>query len=152
MLAERTSRSRIRRWTGCGALQAAYRSAVKARTAAIDQITSVLVAAPEPLQAKFRGLAGDRLVAVLLRCRGFYSHPIVADAMVALRLLAERHVRGHDRIHTGPGWQPHSPRFRHPGHPAGAPRGQDAAPHRTNDLDRAEHRHTITTGGTLYRA
>ena len=27
-------------------------------------------------------------------------------------------------------------------------RGQDAAPHRTNDLDRAEHRHTITSGGT----
>jgi hypothetical protein len=27
-------------------------------------------------------------------------------------------------------------------------RRQDAAPHRTNDLDRAEHRHTIINGGT----
>ena len=27
-------------------------------------------------------------------------------------------------------------------------RGQDAAPNRRNDLDRAEHRHTINNGGT----
>jgi hypothetical protein len=30
-------------------------------------------------------------VAVLLGCRGFYADPIIADTMVALRVLAERH-------------------------------------------------------------
>lgn len=91
VLAERTSPVKDPALDGLRALQAAYRSAVKARTAAINQITSVLVAAPEPFRAKFRGLTGDRLVAVLLRCRGFYADPIVADTMVALRVLAERH-------------------------------------------------------------
>jgi transposase len=91
VLAERTSPVKDSALDGLRALQAAYRSAVKARTAAINQITSVLVAAPEPVRAKFRGLTGDRLLVVLLRCRGFYADPIVADTMVALRILAERH-------------------------------------------------------------
>jgi transposase len=91
VLAERTSPVKDPALDGLRAVQAAYRSAVKARTAAINQITSILVAAPEPVRAKFRGLTGDRLVAVLLRCRGFYADPIIADTMVALRILAERH-------------------------------------------------------------
>lgn len=91
VLAERTSPVKDPALDGLRALQTAYRSAVKARTAASNQITSVLVTAPEPLRAKFRGLIGDRLVAALLRCRGLYADPIIADTMVALRILAERH-------------------------------------------------------------
>jgi transposase len=52
---------------------------------------AILVMAPEPLRARFRGLDIDDLVAALLRCRGFYADPIVADTIVALKVLAERH-------------------------------------------------------------
>jgi transposase len=91
VLAERTSPVKDPALDGLRALQTAYRSSVKAQTAAINQITSVLVTAPEPLRAKFRGLIGDRLVTALLRCRGLYADPIIADTMIALRILAERH-------------------------------------------------------------
>jgi hypothetical protein len=48
---------------------------------------------------------------------------------------------------------PHNPPVPPPApHQPARRRGQDAAPHRTNELDRAEHRHTIRFGGTLYRA
>ena len=43
----------------------------------------------------------------------------------------------------------HSSRFLHRCHPAGRRRGQDGAPHRRNDLDRAEHRHIMGSGGTV---
>jgi transposase len=52
---------------------------------------AILVMTPEPLRARFRGLDIDDLVAALLRCRGFYADPIVADTIVALKVLAERH-------------------------------------------------------------
>ena len=47
------------------ALFNARRSAVKARTAASNQITSLLVTAPEPLRAKYRSMKGDSLIAAL---------------------------------------------------------------------------------------
>ena len=44
----------------------------------------MLVIAPEPLRARFRGLSTERLVAAVLRCRGFYADPVVADTLLAL--------------------------------------------------------------------
>jgi hypothetical protein len=76
---------------GLRALHLARRSAVKARTATGNQMKAILVMTPEPLRARFRGLDIDDLVAALLRCRGFYADPIVADTIVALKVLAERH-------------------------------------------------------------
>jgi hypothetical protein len=52
---------------------------------------AILVMAPEAVRARFRGLHSDKLVATVLRCRGFYADPIVADTIVALKVLAERH-------------------------------------------------------------
>jgi transposase len=84
-------RSRIQRWPDCALLQRAYRSAVKAGTTAGNQIKSILVTDPEPVRAKFCGMGVDQLVSALLRCRGCYADPIVADRLVALKTLAERH-------------------------------------------------------------
>ena len=53
--------------------------------------------APEPVRARFRRLDIDYLVAALLRCRGFYADPIVADTIVALKVL--------DRTGTVIAWQ-----------------------------------------------
>jgi transposase len=91
VLAERTSPVKDPALAGLRALHRARCSAVKARTAAGNQIKSILVTAPEPIRAEFRGMTVDQLVSRLLRCRGFYADPIVADTLVALRVLAERH-------------------------------------------------------------
>ena len=56
VLAERSSPVKDPAVDGLRALQAARRSAVKARTAAGNQINSLLVMAPDPIRAKFRGL------------------------------------------------------------------------------------------------
>ena len=91
VLAERSSPVKDPAVDGLRALQAARRSAVKARTAADNQIKSLLVMAPDPIRARFRGLTTEQLVCALHRCRGFYADPIVADTMLALKMLAERH-------------------------------------------------------------
>jgi transposase len=91
VLAERTTPVKDPALSGLRALQRAHQSAVKASTAAGNQIKAILVMAPEPVWAKFRGLSIDQLVAALLRCRGFYADPIVADTLMALKTLAERH-------------------------------------------------------------
>ncbi len=43
----------------------------------------------------------------------------------------------------------HNSRFLHRCHPPERRRSQDGAPHRRNDLDRAEHRHIMGSGGTV---
>jgi transposase len=91
VLAERSTPVKDPAIGGLRALHLARRSAVKARTATSNQMKAILVMAPEPLRARFRGLDFDGLVAALLRCRGFYADPIVADTIVALKVLAERH-------------------------------------------------------------
>lgn len=96
MLAERTSPVKDPALEGLRALNLARRSAVKARTAALNQIKAILVMAPDPVRARFAGLSGDRLAEALLRCRGFYADPVVADTMTALKVLADR-VRGLNR-------------------------------------------------------
>ena len=81
---------------GLRALSLARRSAVKARTAAINQMKAILVMAPDPVRARFAGLGGDALAEALLRCRGSFADPVAADTVVALKILAER-CRGLDR-------------------------------------------------------
>lgn len=91
VLAERSSPVKDPAIGGLRPLQLARRSAVKARTAAGNQMKAILVMAPEPVRARFRRLDTEKLVAAVLRCRGFYADRIVADTIVALKVLAERH-------------------------------------------------------------
>jgi hypothetical protein len=66
----------------------------------------------------------DEIVKIVVGCRSA-DHP-VTDRPVA---------RSAGFLHRRPS-------------PSERRRGQDAAPHRTNDLDRAEHRHILKAGGT----
>lgn len=92
VLAERTSPIKDPTLDGLRALNLARRSAVKAKTAAGNQINSILVIAPEPVRAKFTGLTTDQLVTALLRCRGLDANDqVVVDTMAALKILAQRH-------------------------------------------------------------
>ena len=91
VLAERTSPIKDPAIDGLRALHLARNSAVKARTAASNQMKAILIMAPEPVRARFRGLSTDELVPAVLRCRGFHADPTTANILVALRILAERH-------------------------------------------------------------
>jgi transposase len=73
------------------ALFNARRSAVKARTAAMNQMTSMLITAPEPVRAKYRSLKEKSLVTALASCRPGGDDPIAAAVLTALRTLAKRH-------------------------------------------------------------
>ena len=91
VLADRSSPVKDPAIDGLRALHLARRSAVKARTAAANQLQAILIMAPEPVRARFRGLDTNHLVAAVLRCRGFYPDPVVAETVAALKVLAERH-------------------------------------------------------------
>lgn len=68
------------------------RSAVKARTQAINQIKSLLVTCPEPVRTAYRSLSGDKLVGVLARSRPRTSGSNPEDvARVSLKRLALRY-------------------------------------------------------------
>lgn len=75
---------------GLRALHLARRSAVKARTATMNQLVSLLVMAPDPVREKFRRLKGERLVSALILARTG-SDQSTADTLTALKALAERH-------------------------------------------------------------
>jgi transposase len=75
---------------GVRALHLARRSAVKAQTAAMNQMIAILVMAPDPVRARYRRLHGDRLAIALTRNRGA-SDPVSADTLLALKALAERY-------------------------------------------------------------
>ena len=51
------------------------RSAVKSSTAATNQITAMLITAPEPIRAKYRALKGQPLIKALARCRTTVRRP-----------------------------------------------------------------------------
>ena len=91
VLAERTSPVKDPALEGLRALHLARRSAIKAQTAAANQMKAILVMAPDPVRARFAILAGDRLADALLRCRGFFADPVAADTVTALRVLADRY-------------------------------------------------------------
>jgi transposase len=73
-------------------LRVARRSAVKARTQAMNQIRGLLITAPASLREQFADLPRSELVAVLARLRpgDDLAHPLAA-AKSALRRLARRH-------------------------------------------------------------
>lgn len=90
VLAERSSPVKGAAIDGVRVLHRVRRSAVKARTAALNQIKAVLVMAPEPVRAKFRGLNQDRLVAALAHSRGCNADPTTAETLLGLKMLAQR--------------------------------------------------------------
>jgi hypothetical protein len=83
---------------GVRALQAAARSAVKARTATLNQITSLLVTAPETIRAKYTAMPRDKRTAALARLQPS-ADPRHAPLVMALRTLARR-VQGLTEEHT----------------------------------------------------
>jgi transposase len=77
--------------TGLRALHIARRSAVKHRTAVINQIKAVLVSAPDEVREKYRGLTVLRLIEALARCRpDALSDPWAQSMLTAAKLLAQR--------------------------------------------------------------
>jgi transposase len=76
---------------GLRALHLARRSAVKAQTAAMNQIHAILVMAPEPLRTKYRNLSKRRLINALARSRAAAPDPVETETLTALRVLAQRH-------------------------------------------------------------
>ena len=73
------------------ALHNATRSAVKARTAAMNQIHQMLINAPADLRAKYAVLAGQGLVTALSAAR-VPGDPLTGPITIALRALARRIV------------------------------------------------------------
>ncbi|WP_228396569.1 IS110 family transposase [Streptomyces sp. RB17] len=74
---------------GIRALQTAARSAVKARTAALNQITHLLVTAPDPIRIKYPAQPGDKRIAAPAQIRPATDHENTA-LLTALRTLARR--------------------------------------------------------------
>jgi transposase len=82
------------------ALRVPRRSAVKARTQAMNQLRQVLITGPESLRAKLRGLPAAELVTMCVRLRPGtdLSDPIEA-VKSAVRRLARRHRALTEEIH-----------------------------------------------------
>lgn len=73
------------------ALLSARRSAVKARTASINQIKALLVSAPEPVRDQFRQHRTKQLIDALTLTRPNTSdNPVPTGILTAARTLAER--------------------------------------------------------------
>lgn len=73
------------------ALHNARKSAVKARTAAMNQIHQMLVTSPVDVREKYRQLAGKKLVTALASCRPSAKSGIGGVVLTALKCLAQRH-------------------------------------------------------------
>jgi transposase len=73
------------------ALHNARRSAVKARTAAMNQIHHMLITAPTAVREKYRALKEKPLVTALATCRPGTAEPTSRAVLTALRILAKRH-------------------------------------------------------------
>lgn len=76
---------------GIRALLNVRRSAVKATTAAINQIRQMLVTAPEPVRAKYSQTEPAALTDALARARSTHPDPVTAAVLVSLRTLARRY-------------------------------------------------------------
>ncbi|MFD3531693.1 IS110 family transposase [Streptomyces sp. NPDC058664] len=85
---------------GIRALRNAARSAVKARTAALNQITHILSNAPDAIRAKFRHLTGtDRTDApARLRPAGDALHVAVLSALKSLARRVKELAAGHEEL------------------------------------------------------
>lgn len=75
--------------SGIRALHNAARSAVKARTATLNQITHILITAPDDIRVKYTALRGKTQVDALSRLRPTGDGPRVA-LLTALKTLARR--------------------------------------------------------------
>ena len=77
--------------SGVRALHIARRSAVKHRTAVINQIKAMLVSAPDAVREKYRGLTTLRMIDAIARCRPeTLADPWAQSVLVAAKLLAQR--------------------------------------------------------------
>ncbi|SHU45643.1 transposase IS116/IS110/IS902 family [Mycobacteroides abscessus subsp. abscessus] len=76
---------------GLRALHIARRSAVKHRTAVINQIKAVLVSAPDAVREKYRGLTTLKLIEAIARCRpDTIADPWAQSVLIAVKMLAQR--------------------------------------------------------------
>lgn len=76
---------------GLRALLNARRSAVKARTAAINQIHAQMITAPVEVREKYRPLSEKRLIDALAACRPAARSGVTGNVLLALKVLAQRH-------------------------------------------------------------
>jgi transposase len=77
--------------SGLRALQIARRSAVKHRTAVINQIKAMLVSAPDAVREKYRQSTTMRMIEALTRCRPeAQSDPWAQSVLTAAKMLAQR--------------------------------------------------------------
>jgi transposase len=76
---------------GLRALHIARRSAVKHRTAVINQIKAMLVSAPDAVREKYRDLTTLRQIEAIARCRpDAQGDPWAQSVLVAAKMLAQR--------------------------------------------------------------
>lgn len=76
---------------GLRALQIARRSAVKHRTAVINQLKAMLVSAPDAVREKYRGLTTFKLIEAIARCRpDALTDPWAQSVLLAAKMLAQR--------------------------------------------------------------
>ena len=76
---------------GLRALHIARRSAVKHRTAVINQIKALLVSAPDAVREKYCELTTLKLIEAIARCRpDTLTEPWAQSVLVAAKLLAQR--------------------------------------------------------------
>ena len=76
---------------GLRALQIARRSAVKHRTAVINQLKAMLVSAPDTVREKYRGLTTLKLIEAIARCRpDALTDPWAQSVLLAAKMLAQR--------------------------------------------------------------
>ncbi|WP_433599211.1 IS110 family transposase [Nocardia sp. CA-135953] len=83
------------------ALLGARCSAVKARTASINQIKALLVSAPESVRARFRRDATKELIAELTRTRPTaHAEPMISGILTAAKALADRDAFLNEQVDT----------------------------------------------------
>ena len=76
---------------GLRALHIARRSAVKHRTAVINQIKAMLISAPDAVREKYCGLTTLKLVEAIARCRpDAQADPWAQSVLTAAKMLAQR--------------------------------------------------------------
>lgn len=76
---------------GLRALHHARRSAVKHRTAVINQLKAMLVSAPDSVREKYRGLTTFRLIEAIARCRpDSQTESWAQSVLIAAKMLAQR--------------------------------------------------------------
>jgi transposase len=72
-------------------LHIARRSAIKHRTAVINQIKAILISAPDVVREKYRSLTTLRLIEAIARCRpDALADPWAQSVLVAAKMLAQR--------------------------------------------------------------